>query len=69
MKKISLKGKLSLGKETVSKLSDNSLMDLKGGGPNSRVVTCYTICGVSCQAESCNMTCVQGVCATNDCYN
>jgi hypothetical protein len=32
MKKVNLKGKLSLGKETVSKLNDASLKMIVGGG-------------------------------------
>jgi hypothetical protein len=67
MKKVNLIGKLTLGKEAISKLNDGSLSNVKGGGPNSKVVTCYTICGISCQAASCNITCIDGVCATQNC--
>jgi hypothetical protein len=67
MKKVSLKGKLALGKETISKLNDVSLSNVKGGGPNSKVVSCITICGGSCQVASCNMTCPEGACLTINC--
>lgn len=68
MKKVNLNGKLNLGKETISKLNEGLLSDIKGGGPNSKI-SCLTVCGVSCQVDSCYVTCAIGLCATVDCNN
>jgi len=51
MKKISLKNKLSLNKETVAKLNKDQLNAVQGGSQSihSCITACYTTCvGVNC---------------------
>jgi hypothetical protein len=63
MKKVNLKGKLSLSKEIISKLNGNQMGQVKGGAPLKTEVNCnhtnYVSECIGCPGESwriCNTT-------------
>ncbi|MAN25761.1 class I lanthipeptide [Mesonia sp.] len=54
MKKINFKGKLSLNKETISKLQENQMMNVIGGN------------GEECQTNGARCSCSRKSCNGND---
>ncbi len=59
MKKIKLDGKLKLNKETIAKLNDNQMSNIKGGQTD---YTCIT-----CTEHTCERACTTGCPPTWNC--
>ncbi len=68
MKKIKLNGKLSLNKETIAKLNDNQMSDVKGGATDTCGNTTNCTQGIepTCTAwPQWNPTCLVATCYCN----
>lgn len=69
MKKIKIKGKLSLNKETIAKLNDTQMANVNGGATNSRNICTYPrdyTCPGNTACGGQTLTDLGGICAPND---
>ncbi|MBS1651129.1 MAG: class I lanthipeptide [Bacteroidetes bacterium] len=69
MKKVKFKGKLSLNKETITKLNNEQMANVNGGGTNSQNICTYprdyTCPGyIGCGGNT--LTAFTGICSPNE---